>query len=270
MLLWSWAALASDYDEGRLSAHREMQSLNHMMQQINPQDLSHDFSENPAETQIDTARLKEIAAREAQSNSSHNDAKARVEARVNESVNDEMSLVADAMTHGESTIQQGVPCRDGSCLPTHDMPGEDFAEGVSELGALSGVAEGARGVKERSASIFTGSNSTCRIAIAGIGNCCSLHARLLRCREDEKNLSIARADGRAAYVGTYCARRKLKVCLEKKESWCVFPNKLAGIIQLQGRAAQLGMRDICGTTCPKRKSKERKKNRYQEVFPCSP
>ena len=50
----------------------------------------------------------------------------------------------------------------------------------------------------------------------------------------------AKEEGRAAYVGTYRAK-KILTCVEEKESWCVFPTKLSSIIQIQGRSRQLGI-----------------------------
>lgn len=43
------------------------------------------------------------------------------------------------------------------------------------------------------------------------------------------------------YVGTYCSKKVLGVCLQKKKAYCQFESKLAQIVQAQGRNAQLGI-----------------------------
>lgn len=144
----------------------------------------------------------------------------------------------------EKTVcKEKLPCADGSCMPTSDENGDDFAEGISRLGALAGSADevSKNQVTSGSPSIFTGSNDLCRVAVAGIGNCCGGNARFLRCRQGEKDLAVAKESGRAAYVGTYCAHKKLGVCVEHKQSWCTFPSKLAAIVQIQGRKGQKGI-----------------------------
>ncbi|MCE3045408.1 conjugal transfer protein TraN [Legionella sp. 16cNR16C] len=131
-------------------------------------------------------------------------------------------------------------CADGECDASQEEASEDAAEGIARLGALAGVASEVAQLQVDSGmpQIFSGKNARCRIAVAGVGNCCGGKARLLNCREEEKRLSQAIEEGRAAQVGTYCAHKAVE-CLEEKESWCVFPSKLSGILQIQGRFGQL-------------------------------
>lgn len=133
-------------------------------------------------------------------------------------------------------------CADGQCDKSHIDESHDMGEGISRLGALAGVAGdvAANQVGSGMPAIFTGNNHRCRMLVAGLGNCCGGHARFLNCRDEEKQLAKAIEEKRAFYVGKYCAEKDI-VCLKHKESWCVFPSKLASIIQIEGRYQQLGI-----------------------------
>ncbi|WP_182393746.1 conjugal transfer protein TraN [Legionella sp. PC997] len=136
-----------------------------------------------------------------------------------------------------------VPCSDGSCDVSFEEESDDEAEGLSRLGALAGVASDVATKQVRSGvpAIFTGANSTCRKVKADVRNCCRGSYHMTHCSEDEKRLAKAKEEGRAYKVGNFCALKKLGLCLEEKESWCVFPTKLASILQIQGRFYQLGI-----------------------------
>ncbi|HHF7375957.1 MULTISPECIES: conjugal transfer protein TraN [Legionellaceae] len=136
-----------------------------------------------------------------------------------------------------------IPCSDGSCDLSFEEESDDAAEGLSRLGALAGVASDVATKQVRSGvpAIFTGTNSTCRKVVANTRNCCHGSYQMTHCSDDEKRLAKAKEEGRAYKVGTFCALKKLGLCLEEKESWCVFPTKLASILQIQGRFYQLGI-----------------------------
>nr|HAT8715168.1 conjugal transfer protein TraN [Legionella jordanis] len=143
----------------------------------------------------------------------------------------------------EKTVCPGkIGCSNGQCDTSKREEADDMAEGLSRLGALAGVAGDVATNQVRSGrpSIFTGNNHRCRTLVAKLGNCCGGHARFLNCRDEEKQLAIAIEEKRAFYVGTYCAEKDI-ICVKYKESWCVFPSKLASIIQIQGRYSQLGI-----------------------------
>ena len=133
-------------------------------------------------------------------------------------------------------------CAEGQCDKAHIDESHDMGEGVSRLGALAGVASdvAANQVGSGVPAIFTGKNHRCRTLVAHLGNCCGGHARFLNCRDEEKQLAKAIEEKRAFYVGEYCAEKDI-ICLKHKESWCVFPSKLASIIQIEGRYQQLGI-----------------------------
>ncbi len=55
------------------------------------------------------------------------------------------------------------------------------------------------------------------------------------CSSDEKALGKAKEKKLTVYVGEYCSKKVLGVCLEKKRGYCQFDSKLARIVQEQGR-----------------------------------
>ena len=62
---------------------------------------------------------------------------------------------------------------------------------------------------------------------------------LMACSQDEMVLAMKKGQNLCHLVGTYCAHKVLGSCVEKKESYCCFPSRLARIINEQGRA-QIG------------------------------
>jgi len=105
--------------------------------------------------------------------------------------------------------------------------------------------------------LFNGKNMQCRKSdtLFGLlgGGCCKRDTPNglgglfnQQCNEDEKVLSKYRKEtqDKSYFLGEYCSKKvKLgfaKICVQKKESYCVFNSKLARIIQVQGRT-QLGI-----------------------------
>lgn len=62
----------------------------------------------------------------------------------------------------------------------------------------------------------------------------------LSCDTAEQVMAMKRGQNLCVHIETYCSKKVLKVCVEKKERHCCFNSKLAKIINRQGRA-QIGM-----------------------------
>lgn len=62
---------------------------------------------------------------------------------------------------------------------------------------------------------------------------------ILSCDQDEQILAMKRGSNLCVRVGSYCSSKFLKICIEKKDSYCCFNSKLARIINEQGRS-QIG------------------------------
>lgn len=153
---------------------------------------------------------------------------------------DKKSLETEAQL---KALEDKTPqCHGVGCTDNTNEASVDLKEGIARLGAMIGSAQevSSQQLSEKKSGVFSGSNLTCREA-SEVGNCCGGHARFLNCRQEEKDLRQAINDGRAIYLGTFCAHRKYRHCWEHKQSWCVFNSKLAYIIQVQGRSSQLGI-----------------------------
>lgn len=136
-------------------------------------------------------------------------------------------------------------CQDGSCVESQAQTNNHFAEAVSALAALAAAGEDAKG-DTMDVRVFTGKGQSCRKSGLGFSNCCQSggwgnDVGLAHCSDEEKALGKAREKGLTIQVGTYCSKKVLGACLQKKTSYCLFDSKLAQIGQEQGRKGQLGI-----------------------------
>ncbi|NIF23925.1 type-F conjugative transfer system mating-pair stabilization protein TraN [Candidatus Pantoea multigeneris] len=137
-------------------------------------------------------------------------------------------------------------CSDGSCASMEAGTNGNFSEAVSQLAALAAAGKDFAGMDPDTVSAFTGKAMACRKSAAGFSNCCKSSGwgqdvGLAHCNTEEKEIGTAKEKKLVVDVGSYCAKKVLGVCLEKKESYCVFDSKLARIVQDQGRRGQLGI-----------------------------
>jgi conjugal transfer mating pair stabilization protein TraN len=135
-----------------------------------------------------------------------------------------------------------VYCIDGSCETIERTPNDEFKDAVTALNAM----DEARGQFDpNTLTLFRGTRNTCSSKVFGVLNCCkgkgfplipgiSLLVAL-GCDREEVLLHERDAQGLCAYVGTYCSKKFLGVCLTKKKAYCCFESKLSRILQEQGR-----------------------------------
>lgn len=240
---------ADDYTDAKLFAQQAQSQALSQLSQLNGHETDYltDFTRTPSQSGLTPDTMKNEASKEALRNDTAKnivdiDNERKTGKHAVDLQSREMIEAGNSIESAESRIQNAhIPCVDDGCLPTEDDMGDDFAEGISRLGVLAGSAKDIadKQINTTTPAIFSGSNTLCRVAVAHVGNCCGKHARFLHCRADEKTLAYAIEENRARYVGTYCAHKKMGVCFEQKQSWCVFPSKLASIFQLQGRFDQL-------------------------------
>jgi hypothetical protein len=62
---------------------------------------------------------------------------------------------------------------------------------------------------------------------------------LISCDQADQLTAIKKSENLCVALGSYCSKKFLGICLEKKEGYCCFNSRLARIIQEQGRS-QLG------------------------------
>lgn len=133
-----------------------------------------------------------------------------------------------------------LPCVGGDCDETTSQESDDMGEGVSRLGALLGVAEdvAVNRVTSKEANIFKGEYQECESYPLGARDCCTDKGfldGLIHCPSDMQALMRAKMEGRAVVLGHY----KHHILGTKRYGYCVFPTKLSGIVQIQGRSQQL-------------------------------
>ena len=135
-----------------------------------------------------------------------------------------------------------VYCIDGSCETIERTANDEFKDAVTALHAM----DEARGQFDpNTLTLFRGTRNTCSSKVFGVLNCCkgkgfplipgiSLLVAL-GCDREEVLLHQRDAQGLCAFVGTYCSKKFLGVCLTKKKAYCCFESKLSRILQEQGR-----------------------------------
>ena len=140
----------------------------------------------------------------------------------------------------EKTICSSEPigCADGACDKTLSDASNDINDGLVHLGALGGSALDATNnqVSSGVAAIFSGTDTRCKSWPLGFRDCCTdsgWGSWALHCPADMQALLKAKSEHRVKEVGAYTHN------LLRYHTYCVFPSKLAGILQLQGRDAQL-------------------------------
>ncbi|HHU0101967.1 TPA: type-F conjugative transfer system mating-pair stabilization protein TraN [Legionella pneumophila] len=145
-------------------------------------------------------------------------------------------------------------CADGDCTEHTQTQNSDFGQTVSSL-AVVGEA-GYELSQQPNASLFGGKAVQCKIWPLNLIDCChdkgwGKDIDLLHCREEDKALGRAKLNYVAHYLGEFCSEEVAGVCLEHKRSYCVFPSKMARIIQ-EARLTQVnghGLGDAEHPTC---------------------
>lgn len=132
-------------------------------------------------------------------------------------------------------------CADGECTDHTETQNSDFGQSVSSLAV---VGEAGRELSQQpNVALFSGKVVQCKKWPLNVIDCChdkgwGQDIDLLHCREEDKALGKAKLDYVAHYIGEFCSEEDLGVCLEYKRSYCVFPSKMARIIQ-EARLTQL-------------------------------
>lgn len=136
-------------------------------------------------------------------------------------------------------------CSDGSCSDIENNVNSDFGHAVSQLATLAQAGKDI-GLNANNLRAFSGRPMYCRRSGFGFSDCCKDSGwghklGLAKCSSEENALGQAKEKKLVVYVGTFCSKKILKKCIQRKSSYCVFDNKLARIIQYQGRSGQLGI-----------------------------
>lgn len=152
-------------------------------------------------------------------------------------------MIAQAETLSENKEWMNtLHCASGECDKSQPEPANDVQEGLSRLGALAGSSDEVSRTQVLSGMplIFAGAVKRCKKYPLGFRDCCTDSGWgdwVSHCPDDLKRLQQAKAENRVVALGSY-QKNKLSA---RHYSFCVFPTKLAAIVQIQGRGWQLGL-----------------------------
>ena len=132
-------------------------------------------------------------------------------------------------------------CIGGGCETVRPQASDGFVDAAAKLNMVMEL--GGDEFDRTALRFFRGERRACRIQWGGLADCCrnsGLLVGLGNCSPAERELARERHDGNTHYLGEYCARRILGICIRRERAWCVFGSKLGRIFQQQGRR-QLGV-----------------------------
>ena len=132
-------------------------------------------------------------------------------------------------------------CVGGGCETVAPEASDGFVDAAAKLNMVMEL--GGEEFDRGSLRFFNGQRRACRIQWGGLADCCrnsGLLVGLGNCSRAERELAPERHDGHTHYLGEFCTRRILGICIRRERAWCVFGSKLGRIFQQQGRA-QLGI-----------------------------
>lgn len=133
-----------------------------------------------------------------------------------------------------------IACSNGECDKTVIEESNDIKEGLSRLSVLAGSAAEVADLQIESgqARIFKGEAQECEKYPLGTRDCCTDKGFLddfIHCPPELKILQEAKKEHRVVSLGHY----KNHTLGKRRYVYCVFPTKLAALVQIQGRGVQL-------------------------------
>jgi type-F conjugative transfer system mating-pair stabilization protein TraN len=128
-------------------------------------------------------------------------------------------------------------CLDGDCVDSAYVANNEMLQALSQMSILRQAEKDLRG----NLSIFKGNDKRCGRSCIDFKDCCGgghgwgVSLGLGQCGQDEVQLARERQEGKCVKVGTYCANRKLGVCIKKNTSFCCFNSRLSRLLQEHGK-----------------------------------
>jgi len=133
-------------------------------------------------------------------------------------------------------------CLSGDCVKQQKQADPDFQKGVTGISVVNAAAKNYNAASGDQFPIFSGQVKSCNKDFLNFADCCSedgwgVDLHLAQCDQEAKDLGDAKEKKLTVYIDSDddCI---LGVCSHKKR-YCVFPSKLARIIQESGRRDQL-------------------------------
>lgn len=129
-------------------------------------------------------------------------------------------------------------CLTGDCAAQGYPLNGEMLQAISQLSVLKELQNQ---IKNGMPEIFRGSDERCSRNVADFRDCCGSGGgwgtalNLAACSVEEKALSLKRQKKQCRQIGTYCSRKVLGVCVEKKTTFCCFGSSFLRMIQEQAR-----------------------------------
>ncbi len=229
------------FESGVITATHLQEHAFNAMKTFKPEATFKNFNSNPNESNYKNHPdgIKNDALTSKSNNQAAKAINESIQSHLQVNLQNDLSSIDKVMTRSEQ-MNNNVPCQTGDCVQTKKQADKDFQKAAS---AFAAGQEAAKSFTEFN-SIFSGYPSSCDRVTLGYIDCCSEKGwgkdiHLARCSSAEKDLALAKQNMQTIYIGEYCKDRVLGVCVEHRKGYCVFPSKIARIIQQQGRAGQL-------------------------------
>jgi conjugal transfer mating pair stabilization protein TraN len=133
-------------------------------------------------------------------------------------------------------------CLSGDCVKKNKQADPDFQRSITSLAAVSEASKSYNANHDAEFPIFGGKVKTCNRDFLNFADCCSddgwgVDLHLGQCDADAKELGEAKEKGLTTFIDSKDEDTLGLVSHQKR--YCVFPSKLARIIQESGRRNQL-------------------------------
>lgn len=109
---------------------------------------------------------------------------------------------------------------------------------MNTAGALVGDMIGGAGLSQGASQALGAAGAALGVIAAVYAAYCAavmLIQAVYKCTEDELKLTSMRDVGNCHYIGSYCAQKRLGLCVKKMRSYCCFSSPLSRIVQEQVR-----------------------------------
>ena len=131
-------------------------------------------------------------------------------------------------------------CIGDLCEGIEDEPNTDFAMAAAWLTMLDEAAKDSeKSLDAQNIQLFGGEAMTCSRRALAYGDCCRDSGwgvgLFMQCSEQEFALMDRKQAKAAHYIGTYCSRRVLGVCITRRRAYCGFNSQMGKVFQSQIR-----------------------------------
>lgn len=210
-----------------------------MLKNFNPTSSIPGFNANPKEANIGANKIKDAAHNCRLQNEIARFINTKEKERTRTSQNHDLSKL-DNLIENNPNNTNGIACSFGECDKSKADVSIDINDGIGKLGAISETAQEITKIQPQQdePAIFKGKYLECEKYLLGARDCCTDKGSLnwlIHCPRELQSLQKAKQENRAVYLGHYKPRR----ISTTRYGYCIFPTRLAAILQIEGRQNQL-------------------------------